>query len=147
MLRTPEHLIDGGFAHNRPLDAARVLGATKVLVINSSPLQAGRRSARCQAPIFRVGELACNLPKLVPYLWDRSQIEDILSTKNMLVVSIYPTADGGGWPLLTDFRGEVVEQLIHAADVDMERRVGVVESWGPAQRGAGQLMQYDMNRL
>ncbi len=147
VLRTPEHLIDGGFAHNRPLDAARVLGATKVLVINSSPLQAGRRSARCQAPIFRVGELACNLPKLVPYLWDRSQIEDILSTKNMLVVSIYPTADGGGWPLLTDFRGEVVEQLIHAADVDMERRVGVVESWGPAQRGAGQLMQYDMNRL
>jgi predicted acylesterase/phospholipase RssA len=142
-LRTPENLIDGGFAHNRPLEAARVLGASKVLVINSSPLGAGPAGAHCRL-IVRVGDLACNLPKLLPYLWDRSQIEDVLSTKNMLVVSIYPTADEGGWPLLTDFRGEVVERLVAAADADMKRRIGVVDSWG--RRGhssTSELFQYD----
>ena len=57
-LRTPENLIDGGFAHNRPLEAARVLGASKVLVINSSPLGAGPAGAHCRL-IVRVGDLAC----------------------------------------------------------------------------------------
>ena len=145
VLRTPEHLIDGGFAHNRPLEAARVLNASKVLVINSSPLEAASTSARCRV-LFRMGELACNLPKLVPYLWDRSQIEDILSTKNMLVVSIYPTPDGASWPLLTDFRGQVVTRLVERARADQHQRVGVVESWGRrpvADQGGSRLLQYD----
>jgi hypothetical protein len=93
-----------------------------------------------------MGELACNLPKLVPYLWDRSQIEDILSTKNMLVVSIYPTPDGASWPLLTDFRGQVVTRLVERARADQHHRVGVVESWGRrpvADQGGSRLLQYD----
>jgi uncharacterized membrane protein YidH (DUF202 family)/predicted acylesterase/phospholipase RssA len=145
VLRTPEHLIDGGFAHNRPLEAARVLNASKVLVVNSSPLEASGTSARCRM-LFRIGELACNLPKLVPYLWDRSQIEDILSTKNMLVVSIYPTPDGQSWPLLTDFRGQVVKRLVERAQADRVERVGVVESWGRrpvADDGGSRLLRYD----
>lgn len=124
-----ERFIDGGFAHNRPLDAARALGARRVLVLNSSPLPEHVPAGGCTLLRIPIGELACNLPRLVPYLWERSQTEDDLSSMTMLVASIYPTA-AADWPMLTDFRGAVVDRLVAVADADTTRRVGVVESWG-----------------
>jgi len=118
-LNTEERLIDGGFAHNIPLEAAAALGAQKVLVISSSPLRTGAPSAPCRwLSLLSVGDLTCNLPKLLPYLWERSQVEDVLSTRNMFVATIYPTAPESGWPVLTDFRAAVVKNLIDAADRD-----------------------------
>jgi predicted acylesterase/phospholipase RssA len=147
-LKNPERLIDGGFAHNRPLEAAQALGARKVLVINSSPLEANGADAHCTLLTLRIGELACNLPKLVPYLWERSQVEDVLSTRNMVVASIYPTNPLGNWPALTDFRAQIVRDLIHEADEDVSQRVGVVESWGEPQftEPAG-LLGYDLGQI
>jgi predicted acylesterase/phospholipase RssA len=140
-LRAKEALIDGGFAHNRPLEAASALGARKVLVINSSPIESGG----VDACLF--GELTCNLPKLVPYLWERSQVEDLLSTRNMFVASIYPTGANGSWPALTDFRKEVVDSLVISARDDREERVGVIESWGaPIFRRIG-LFQFDRDLI
>jgi hypothetical protein len=128
-LRNAERLIDGGFAHNKPLEAASALGASKVLVLNSSPIGAAGQG-NCTIGVLDLGELACNLPKLVPYLWERSQVEDLLSTRSMVVASIYPSAKRGVWPSLTDFRGETVIQLVDDAEADFEERVGVIESWG-----------------
>jgi len=140
-LRAKEALIDGGFAHNRPLEAASALGAHKVLVINSSPIESDGPGG------CLVGELTCNLPKLVPYLWERSQVEDLLSTRNMFVASIYPTAPNGSWPGLTDFRKEVVDELVISATQDREQRIGVIESWGsPKFRPIG-LFQIDRDLI
>ena len=140
-LRAKEALIDGGFAHNRPLEAASALGAHKVLVINSSPIESDG-SGDCL-----VGELTCNLPKLLPYLWERSQVEDLLSQRNMFVASIYPTASNGSWPALTDFRKEVVDELVISANNDREQRIGVIESWGsPKFRRIG-LFQIDRDLI
>jgi predicted acylesterase/phospholipase RssA len=143
-LRINEQLIDGGFAHNRPLDAARMLGASKVLVLNSSPLEAASNGSCGPAAWIKVGELSCNVPKLLPYLWSRSQVEDSLSSARMLVASIYPTADDeaeqGAWPMLTDFRGAVVDRMIAAADHDLLGRVATIESWGAPQLSDARLL-------
>ena len=136
-----ERLIDGGFAHNKPLEAALALGANKVLVLNSSPLETIRKD-ECL-----VGELACNIPKLLPYLWERSQVEDLLSTRRMLVASIYPTATRGYWPSLTDFRSETVRQLVEDAWNDRNARVGVIESWGAPDLRTEQLIHYDKAQI
>lgn len=146
-LQFEAQFIDGGFAHNRPLDAARSLGARKALVLNSSPLPGRTRAARCRFLGMRIGELACNLPRLVPYLWERSQTEDHLSGARMLVASLYPTAREEDWPALTDFRSEVVDRLIAAADSDWTRRIGVVESWGAPQFGDTRLVTVNVGSI
>jgi predicted acylesterase/phospholipase RssA len=146
-LRNNERLIDGGFAHNKPLEAAFALGARKVLVLNSSPLEAGTGAGACTLMSLNVGELACNLPKLLPYLWERSQVEDLLSTRSMVVASIYPTAPDGVWPSLTDFRRETVQELLANAALDRKQRVGVIESWGAPQFAPAGLFGYDANQI
>ena len=147
-LNIKERLIDGGFAHNTPLEAAATLGATRALVISSSPLDPGVPAAACRhASLLAVGDLTCNLPRLFPYLWERSQVEDVLSTRNMFVAAIYPTASGGQWPMLTDFRAAVVQGLIKAADDDQGARIGVVESWGAPHVKRAIPLRYDVNLL
>jgi predicted acylesterase/phospholipase RssA len=146
-LRNKDRLIDGGFAHNKPLEAARALGAKKVLVINSSPLEGVTAGGQCSLVAFSMGELACNLPKLLPYLWERSQVEDLLSTRSMMVASIYPTNAKGAWPALTDFRKEIVEQLLLDATDDQEARVGVIESWGAPSFDSVGLFTYDADQI
>ena len=145
-----ERLIDGGFAHNKPLEAAKALGARSVLVLNSSPLDTTLSASHCTLPILgvKLGELACNLPKLIPYLWERSQVEDTLSSESMLVASIYPTPADGGWPLLVDFRGEVIERMRQAADADKTRRIGVIERWSvPPPFEDPQLFSYNADTV
>lgn len=146
-LEFEEQFIDGGFAHNRPLDAARSLGASKALVLNSSPLPGRAQASRCRVLGVRISELACNLPRLVPYLWERSQTEDHLSSASMLVASLYPTAREEDWPALTDFRSEVVDRLIAAADNDWTRRIGVIESWGVPQFGDTRLVAINIGSV
>jgi predicted acylesterase/phospholipase RssA len=147
-LNLKERLIDGGFAHNTPLEAAATLGATKALVISSSPLEPGIPAAACRhASLLAIGDLTCNLPRLFPYLWSRSQVEDVLSTRNMFVAAIYPTASDGSWPMLTDFRAEVVQRLIKAADHDQQARIGVVESWGAPKVRKAIPLGYDVKAL
>jgi hypothetical protein len=142
-LQFDEKFIDGGFAHNRPLDAARALGARRVLVLNSSPLSGGGRAGKC-----RLGELACNLPKLIPYLWERSQTEDNLSSVTMFVASIYPTPmDGRSWPMLTDFHGDVVDTMVRVADEDAVRRIGVVESWGAPKLEDARMLVINLSQV
>jgi hypothetical protein len=148
VLQNKERLIDGGFAHNKPLEAASALGAHKVLVINSSPLETAG-AGRCTLATLNIGELACNLPKLLPYLWERSQVEDLLSTRSMLVASIYPTAPDGYWPSLTDFRRASVQELLKQAanDQQQELRVGVIEGWGAPEFSTTGFLGYDADQV
>jgi predicted acylesterase/phospholipase RssA/protein-S-isoprenylcysteine O-methyltransferase Ste14 len=143
-----ERLIDGGFAHNTPLQAAAALDAGRALVISSSPLATRTGTSTCAARVVvGVGDLTCNLPKLVPYLWERSQVEDVLSTRNMFVAAIYPTAKGTRWPGLTDFRARVVRDLVAAADRDRSDRIGVVESWSAPRIERVQLLDYNLDKV
>ena len=137
-----EWLVDGGYAHNVPIQAAHILGAERVLVISSSPLHEHdlRPAALIEAErersleaTFRLGNLGDNAARLFPYLFERSQIEDATSAEDILVATLSPSpaAAAGGWPLLTDFQGQVVRRLVEAAEADLDQRIGLVESWGP----------------
>lgn len=126
-----EKLIDGGYSHNTPIDAAKTLGADRLLVIYSSPLVAGTMD---QPSLLQkvFGTMVQNLPRLFPYLFQRSQIEDLLSAKEVLVAALAPTGDDDGskWPILTDFRQSVVESMLHQAERDLDRRIGTIQNWG-----------------
>ena len=124
-----EWLVDGGYAHNIPIEAARQLGAEKVLVISSSPVNPEETGFR-MGKLFSPGLMIQNFTRLIPYFYNRSQIEDVLSAEDMMVAYIAPSNSGGDWPLLTDFRSEVIERLVHEADNDIDRRIGYMQNWG-----------------
>jgi len=129
-LEDDEWLVDGGFAHNIPIEAAKVVGAESVLVINASPLLRNDEMPDSIDSLW-FGNLSYNLIRLFPYLFERSQIEDLLSAEQMLVATISPENPDNKWPGLTDYDPEWVQYLIDAAARDVDERIGVIESWGP----------------
>jgi hypothetical protein len=70
------------------------------------------------------------LPRLLGFLYQRSQQIDRRSRTDLFVASLAPAPDPT-WPLLTDFRGATVERMLETAERDLGRRIGLVESWGP----------------
>jgi len=131
-----EWLIDGGYAHNTPIDAARILGADRLLVIYSSPLETDTAGGNAGSAGKVFGTMVRNLPRLLPYLYERSQVEDILGARELTVAAMAPTgfANGQSWPLLTDFRQSVVQSMFTQAQDDLTKRIGTIQNWGlPAQ--------------
>jgi predicted acylesterase/phospholipase RssA len=125
-------LIDGGFAHNTPIDAARQLGARRVLVLNASPLPEPGPPPSGPSP-NSIGQLVLGAPRLVPYLYGRSQVEDTLGTEDLLVGVIAPVVtEDVRWPLLVEFYPAMLERVITTArdNLAREARIGTVESWG-----------------
>ncbi len=130
-----EWLVDGGYAHNTPIEAAEMLGANRVLVISSSPLDTGTDSGSdTDTESLRlddvIGKMATNLPRLVPYFYGRSQVEDLLSSRNLMIVTLAPIADADDWPVLTDFRRKVIKRMLTKAERDIHKRIGYVQNWG-----------------
>jgi hypothetical protein len=125
----PELFVDGGYAHNIPIEAARKVGANRVLIISSAPRDPPVQSAPEEGSFELVGRLWM-LRGLVPYLYERSQIEDTRSGEDIFVATIAPSASPDNWPLLTDFRRPVIERMFHEAENDLGRRIGSVENWG-----------------
>jgi hypothetical protein len=104
-----------------------------VLIIESSnPL--GPEEPLPQAEGWRMpkltGKLVENLGRLPSFLFERSQQVDRLSRLDLFVVSISPSRDWGNWPPLFDFRDTTVQRMETLADVDLDLRVGMVQSWG-----------------
>ncbi|MCU1348059.1 MAG: hypothetical protein JWO56_1089, partial [Acidobacteria bacterium] len=64
------------------------------------------------------------------YLFARSQQMDRISRRDMFVVSVAPSRDEPDWPALFDFRAVVVDRMNDTATGDMQKRIGMVESWG-----------------
>ena len=128
-------LVDGGYTNDVPVDAALALGATQVLIVQSSnPLGHGDAGpGRLLEALRRIrfpGKLVINAGRLPAFLFERSQAVDRLSRKQLFVISLSPRREYRDWPPLTDFRRATVERLQRAATVDAEKRIGMVESWG-----------------
>jgi hypothetical protein len=126
-------LVDGGYSNNIPVDAARTVSAEQVLIIEASnPL--GPEEPLPQAEGWRMpkltGKLVENLGRLPSFLFERSQQVDRLSRMDLFVVSISPSRDWGNWPPLFDFRDTTVQRMEALADIDLNLRVGMVQSWG-----------------
>ena len=98
---------------------AYAMGAEKVLVISSSPINP-EKTTDDKKGFFNPGLMVQNFTRLIPYFYNRSQIEDVLSAENMMVVNIAPSYDGDDWPLLTDFRPEVIERMVNEAQSHSE---------------------------
>ncbi len=134
-----EWLIDGGYAHNMPIDAARQLGGRRVLVLSSSPLHhdepgGGGVDAAPEGPSwFSIGRLVLGAPRLIPYLYTRSQVEDALGTEDLLVAALSPVVPAEErWPLLVDFDEGPLSLVIERARANLgsDARIGSIESWG-----------------
>lgn len=125
-------LVDGGFAHNIPLEAAKEIGSRQVILLNSSPMQesteAAPQTSRAGDSVF--GQLFLNIPRLFPFLFHRSQIADFLVREQMFIVSLSPAPDKT-WPPLFDFRKKTVQRLLDVAGQDTTKRIGRIETAGP----------------
>jgi predicted acylesterase/phospholipase RssA len=127
-----EWLVDGGYAHNVPIEAAKNVGSRQLLIVNSTP---NSREGSLQNPdphkiIF--GQMVLNLSRLLPFLYKQSQAADNLSQEGLLVASIAPSGDVENWPSLFDFRKRVVLRMLKKAtsDFDNNKRIGRIENWG-----------------
>jgi predicted acylesterase/phospholipase RssA len=127
-------LVDGGYSNNVPVDGAVSLSAGQALILNSTPWDSGevgggaRRWSRTLRQI--PGPLVGDLFRLPGFLFERSQQIDRLRKQELFVVSFTPRYRKG-WPGLTDFRENIIQDLKGYAEEDLEHRIGMVESWGP----------------
>lgn len=126
-------LVDGGYSNNIPVDAARTVSAEQVLIVESTnplgPPKPSRLVEKGRLPKLQ-GKLVDNLGRLPSFLFERSQQVDRLSRQDLFVVSLSPSREWKNWPPLFDFRGETVKRMEDLADVDLELRTGMVQSWG-----------------
>jgi predicted acylesterase/phospholipase RssA/drug/metabolite transporter (DMT)-like permease len=125
--------IDGGYSNNVPVDAARTLDASEVLIIDSSNPLAAPRAAETWMDFARqktLGHLVVNLGRLPQYLFEHSQQVDRISRADLFVVALAPSRYEKGWPPLFDFRSSVVQRMRKTANSDLQHRIGMVESWG-----------------
>ncbi|MEI9941958.1 MAG: hypothetical protein WDO69_32490 [Pseudomonadota bacterium] len=121
--------VDGGYAHNVPIDAARMVGAHEALVIYSEPRESQKVEPMNDFPVAR---LTRNAPRLIPFMFDRSQQADRDGEEGMVVAGIAPLGDGSPFPFLTEFRADVVQRMVGCAECDLgsNAAMGFVESWG-----------------
>jgi hypothetical protein len=127
-------IVDGGYTHNVPLEAAKQLKVGQVLVIESTP-------NRVPAPLgwsWSMGDMARYGLRLLPFLFERSQRSDQMAEEQLFVAVLSPTCPPIDFPFLGDFRHQTVRKVLACADRDIaeDARVGRVLSWGrPTGRG------------
>ena len=132
-------LMDGGFAHNVPIEAAQERGARQVLVLHSGPKapvndtplrsEGGTPSVvfwkRIIGPFFR------RLPTIPGLLFERAQAVDVRAQRDLLVAEVVPRADPSRtFPNLASFSTANISNLRKWALEDLDRSVVWVESWG-----------------
>jgi predicted acylesterase/phospholipase RssA len=127
-------LIDGGFAHNTPVEAARKVDARQILIVNSSSSEMDPRYLRRESRSRRdrrASELVHNLKRLPGFLFDRSQEMDRKASSAFTVVAITPADDGDDAPFLGDFRPVTIRRMFTNAHRDLSGgRVGSIVSVG-----------------
>ncbi|MEP6652206.1 MAG: haloacid dehalogenase-like hydrolase [Myxococcales bacterium] len=129
-------LVDGGFVHNTPLQAAVWTDARQALIVHSSPREndgeiledRNRMSSR----------LAQNAARLLPFMFDQSQGVDRDVASALTIASLAPICDSKEepFPFMADFRPRVVKRMVHCAEDDIlkDRRIGRIDSWGRPRR-------------
>jgi hypothetical protein len=129
-------LIDGGYAHNVPLEAALLTDSRHVLVVNASPLDDEEAPTTRLDGVLRPDDVPSQLvqgaSRIFDFLFARAQQLDRAAGDRMFVVSLSPHPRGR-WAGLLDFTRATRERMIGEAehDIQEERRIGHVESWGP----------------
>jgi predicted acylesterase/phospholipase RssA/ABC-type phosphate/phosphonate transport system substrate-binding protein len=132
-------LVDGGYAHNVPLEAASMSEARQVLILNASPdpldveepPQPGWRRFLQEAQL-EGGQLVRSSPDVLSFMFARAQELDRNIGGSLVVASLTPRPENGSWPFLLDFRPDIREEMLRVArqDIAQERRIGHVLSWG-----------------
>ena len=125
--------IDGGYAHNVPIEGAQVVGADQVLLIRNARRErdSPATAASNYGDFTLLSPLAWDASNILPFLFERSQQVDSAVTGKMFVASLAPDPDHGKPPFLMDFRDATVKSLVdYAHDDYRHRRIGQVESWG-----------------
>jgi predicted acylesterase/phospholipase RssA/ABC-type phosphate/phosphonate transport system substrate-binding protein len=132
-------LVDGGYAHNVPLEAASITEARQVLILNASPdpLDAEERPLPgwrrfLQEAQLNGGQLLRSSPDVLSFMFSRAQELDRNIGGSLVVASLTPRPEDGWWPFLLDFRPSIRERMLKTAnqDITLERRIGHVLSWG-----------------
>lgn len=72
-------LVDGGFAHNSPIEAAVLRGATHIILIESTPEERGERK-----------NLAANAAAAFEHLHKQSQLVDLRSKRYVVIFTLMP---------------------------------------------------------
>jgi len=123
------YFIDGGYAHNVPLEGAQVVGADQVLKIENARRE--NQDGSGYEELDSLSPLAWGAAQILPFLFERSQQIDGAVRGRMFVASLAPDPEHGPPAFLMDFRSGTVTDLVDAADEDyLHRRIGRVESWG-----------------
>jgi len=125
-LSDPGLFVDGGFAHRVPIEAAGLVGAAQILIVENV--------ARIDVPSptegFSAGALPTNAAKVLDFLFERSQTIDSQHARSAVVATIYPDWSPPN-PFLMDFRESVVQRLRAEAESDLKgHRVARIVSWG-----------------
>ncbi len=124
------YLIDGGYGHNVPVEAAELAGSRQVLIVHSSPRVDQMDPG--SAPVPLSGQLVDYLQRIPGFLLERSQQVDVHAQGRMVVASLAPSGPIGAFPFLADFRRPTIRRLLCHAERDLllSKRIGRVESWG-----------------
>ncbi len=129
-------LVDGGYSNNVPVEAAAMVEAAQMLIVHtSSPLECDE-AGNWGWLMKTTGPLIRNALHLPGFLFERSQQVDRRSRQGAFVASLAPLCRPD-WPNLTEFSNHRVEYLLKAAEADLDRRIGRVESWGPVRFQGG----------
>jgi predicted acylesterase/phospholipase RssA/ABC-type phosphate/phosphonate transport system substrate-binding protein len=72
-------LVDGGFAHNSPIEAAVLRGATHIILIESTPAERGERK-----------NLAANVAAAFEHLHKQTQLVDLRSKRYVVIFTLVP---------------------------------------------------------
>ena len=111
-MASADSLVDGGYAHDTPLEAVRLSGARQVLIVESSPRTETRDEGPGHTPLSR---LAGNVVRLLPFMFEQSQGVDRNVASSLMVASLAPRLRRGGVPVPGRLRPAVVTKMVDCA--------------------------------
>jgi predicted acylesterase/phospholipase RssA/ABC-type phosphate/phosphonate transport system substrate-binding protein len=85
-------LIDGGFAHNSPVEAAVQWGATHIILIEASPKSEREKGKEPGAATSDQNNLLDTTAEAFNYLFDQAQLMDVRSRKKVAIFVLRPNA-------------------------------------------------------
>ena len=86
-------LIDGGFAHNSPVEAAVQWGATHIILIEASPKSEREKGKEQGAATSDQNNLLQTSEEAFQYLFDQAQLLDVRSRKKVAIFVLRPDAE------------------------------------------------------
>jgi predicted acylesterase/phospholipase RssA len=85
-------LIDGGFAHNSPVEAAVQWGATHIILIEASPKSEREKGKEPGAAASDQNNLLDTTEEAFNFLFDQAQLMDVRSRKKVAIFVLRPNA-------------------------------------------------------